>query len=56
MRLTKQTDFALRTLMYLAKQDQGRRVFAQEIAEAYDMPINGQSQRGHFGTPSHRRF
>ncbi|PID65258.1 MAG: transcriptional repressor NsrR [Gammaproteobacteria bacterium] len=40
MRLTKQTDFALRTLMYLAKQAQGRRVFAQEIAEAYDMPIN----------------
>lgn len=40
MRLTKQTDFALRTLMYLAKQQQQRRVFAQEIAEAYEIPLN----------------
>lgn len=40
MRLTKQTDFALRTLMYLAKQSEGERVFAQEIAAAYEMPHN----------------
>lgn len=40
MKLTKQTDFALRTLMYLAKQDKDKRVFAQEIAEAYEMPLN----------------
>ncbi len=40
MKLTKQTDFALRTLLYLAKQDNGKRVYAQEIADAYDMPIN----------------
>lgn len=40
MKLTKQTDFALRTLMYLSKQRGGRRVFAQEIADAYEMPLN----------------
>ncbi len=40
MKLTKQTDFALRTLLYLAKQEKGKRIFAQEIADAYDIPIN----------------
>lgn len=40
MKLTKQTDFALRTLMYLAKNGEERRLFAQEISAAYDMPIN----------------
>lgn len=40
MRLTKQTDFALRTLMYLTKQPEGVRVLAQEIAAAYEMPLN----------------
>ncbi|PIE45062.1 MAG: hypothetical protein CSA45_04675 [Gammaproteobacteria bacterium] len=40
MKLTKQTDFALRTLMYLARQSEGERVFAQEIAKAYDIPLN----------------
>lgn len=40
MRLTKQTDFALRALMYLAQKGEGRRIFAQEIADAYDMPLN----------------
>lgn len=40
MRLTKQTDFALRTLMYLGKQHEEKRVFAQEIAETYGMPLN----------------
>ncbi len=40
MKLTKHTDFALRTLMYIAEHGDGRRVFAQEIAEAHDMPLN----------------
>lgn len=40
MRLNKQTDYALRALMYLAKQEQGKRIYAQEIAKNYDMPIN----------------
>lgn len=40
MKLTKQTDFALRTLMYIAENGEGRRVFAQEIADAYGMPLN----------------
>ncbi len=40
MKLTKQTDFALRTLLYLANKNDGGRVYAQEIADAYDMPIN----------------
>ncbi len=45
MKLTKQTDFALRTLLYLAKLKQtadggNQRVFAGEIAEAYDIPLN----------------
>lgn len=40
MKLTKQTDFALRTLLYLAKLEVGERVFAQDIAEAYDIPVN----------------
>lgn len=40
MRLTKQTDFALRTLMYLANEKRERRIFAQEIADIYEMPLN----------------
>ncbi|MBS9779528.1 MAG: Rrf2 family transcriptional regulator [Moraxellaceae bacterium] len=40
MKLTKQTDFALRTLLYLSNQEIGTRVFAQEIANAYGMPVN----------------
>lgn len=40
MKLTKQTDFALRTLMYLATQSSGKRSFAQEISQAYDIPLN----------------
>ncbi len=40
MKLTKQTDFALRTLLYLSNQNIGTRVFAQEIADAYGMPVN----------------
>lgn len=40
MKLTKQTDFALRTLLYLAKQKTNNRIFVQEIADAYDMPVN----------------
>ncbi len=40
MKLTKQTDFALRALMYLARNGQGRRVLAQEISDAYEMPMN----------------
>lgn len=41
MKLTKQTDFALRTLMYLATLPaHKKRVFAQEIADAYEIPLN----------------
>ncbi len=40
MKLTKKTDFVLRTLIYLAKQPKGKRIFLQEIAQAYDIPIN----------------
>ncbi len=40
MKLTKQTDFALRTLLYLSKQEKGRRVYVQEIADAYQIPVN----------------
>lgn len=40
MKLTKQTDFALRTLMYIAANGDGKRIFAQEIARTYDMPLN----------------
>lgn len=40
MKLTKQTDFALRALIYIAKNGEGRRIFAQEIADAYEMPLN----------------
>ncbi|MBO1255954.1 Rrf2 family transcriptional regulator [Alteromonas sp. 5E99-2] len=38
--MTKQTDFALRTLIYLAKQDSGKRVLVQEISTAYAIPLN----------------
>lgn len=40
MRLTKQTDFALRALIYLAKKPAGKRVFAQDIAKNYGVPLN----------------
>lgn len=40
MKLTKQTDFALRALMYLAQQQEKQRVFAQEIADVYEIPLN----------------
>ncbi len=40
MKMTKQTDFALRTLIYLANQETGKRVFATEIAKDYDIPLN----------------
>ena len=40
MKLTKQTDFALRTLLYLAKLDGDERVLASDIALSYGMPIN----------------
>lgn len=38
--MTKQTDFALRTLIYLAKQENGKRIQAQEISSAYEIPLN----------------
>ncbi len=40
MKLTKHTDFALRTLMYLAQNGGEGRLFAQQIAVACDMPLN----------------
>lgn len=40
MKLTKRTDFVLRTLIYLAKQPQGQRVFVQDISKAYNIPNN----------------
>lgn len=40
MRLTKQTDFALRALIYLAKIPAGERAFAQDIAKSYEIPLN----------------
>ncbi len=40
MKLTKRTDFVLRTLIYLAKQPEGTRTFLQEIADNYDIPVN----------------
>ena len=39
MRITAQTDFALRTLLYLACHDD-RRVTTGEVAEAYDISLN----------------
>ncbi len=40
MKLTKKTDFVLRTLMYLARQPRGKRIFLQEIAKSYGIPLN----------------
>lgn len=40
MKLTKQTDYALRTLMHLATRSRGERTQAQEIAKAYNIPLN----------------
>ena len=40
MKLNKRTDFVLRTLIYLARQPEGERVFVQDISEAYNIPNN----------------
>lgn len=40
MKLTKRTDFVLRTLIYLAHQDTGKRTSIQEIAKSYHIPAN----------------
>ena len=37
MHLTRFTDYGLRTLIYLAVQDSGKRVTISEITEAYDL-------------------
>lgn len=37
MNLTRFTDYGLRTLMYLAVQDPGRRVTIQDIVDCYDL-------------------
>lgn len=47
MKLNKQTDIALRTLLYLATNGTSRRIFAQEIAEAHDIPLNHLSKVVH---------
>lgn len=40
MKLTKQTDFALRTLLFLAQQKQDQRFSVQQIADTYEIPHN----------------
>ncbi len=40
MKLTKQTDFALRTLMYLSQDNITGLVSAREISASYDIPLN----------------
>jgi len=40
MQLTKQTDFAFRTLLYLARQPAGERVHIQQICDYYDISPN----------------
>lgn len=40
MQLTKQTDFAFRTLLYLARQPAGERVHIQQLCDYYDISPN----------------
>lgn len=40
MRLTRQTDYSLRVLIFLALQEEGSRVTISEITEHFDIPRN----------------